>query len=482
MPTKCPEKIEVVPATNLFSINFPVNMSGSETINIDYQTKSITLNTKSFSYDIPQMNTEHNGINDPKSKHWPLIETWVTKKVTKKIKVFGKQMEIKIPVPTPTQALYEIYILKKSAKITFFTIPKFIFKMNTVSNHKANVNCNFTLTVEASGGCLLQGTTIASINSFYQVFHPTNPSIDISKMSATQRSTYINNMLVDSHFLAASFAATATLILAYLLRDGLSVNFTVLKALATLNWTVNTFYIEFGDLNINIPSFQLSLDQIDILKDPLTGQEHPVTVSGSQSDGLTVTVQLLSIPNGDFFALMLTSLKNTLKAVTDATGNALPGYTQTYVNDLKDILAQLQKADDSVTKWLQEYLGISYNIIISFVFCPSGMSNVPPTPFYLKVELDLNVNPYKILDDLFDAAEVIETEMAKFENEFLADLDKITPKNFHSLDTMLKSALNAVNKELKDATESGQKIIDNKYINKIYTTALVAYIPIEPPP
>ena len=70
--------------------------------------------------------------------------------------------------------------------------------------------------------------------------------------------------------------------------------------------------------------------------------------------------------------------------------------------------------------------------------------------------------------------------MKKFENNFIKDLDKITPKNFHSLDNTLKSALNNVNKQLKDATESGQKLIDNKYINKNYTIYIEVYIPIEP--
>jgi hypothetical protein len=36
------------------------------------------------------------------------------------------------------------------------------------------------------------------------------------------------------------------------------------------------------------------------------------------------------------------------------------------------------------------------------------MSNIPPTPFYLSVEIYLHVNPYKIITELFDAAEAIE--------------------------------------------------------------------------
>lgn len=484
---KCPDKILIVPSSDLFSINFPVNMSGSDTTNINYQTKAISLSSPKFSYDIPQMNISNNGINDPKSKHWPLIETWKTKKIKKHIKIFGQTLSISIDIPTPTQAFYEIYILKKNAKITFFTIPSFKFQMNTTSNHNVNVNCNFTLSVEANAGCLLQATTADSINGFYKQFH--NSNINILTMSTTDRATYINNMLVDPNFLSTSFAATSTLILAYILRDGLTLNFTILKVLVNnLQWTVISFYIEFGDLNINIPSFLLSLDQIpgfklpfDVLKDPITGQEHPVTVSGSLDDGLTVTIQIITIPF-DFFPILITCLTNTLKLATDGAGNALPGYTQSYVDELKNTLTLLNDGTQSITNWIDKYLGITGNIIISFVFCPAGMSNVPPTPFYLKVQLNLTINPYKILDDLFDAAELIETEMTNFENNFIKDLDKITPKNFHPLDTMLKSALNNVNKQLKDATESGQKLIDNKYINKIYTTALVAYIPIEPPP
>ena len=108
---KCPKTITIVPSSDLFSINFPVNMSGSNTININYQTKAISLSTPNFYYYIPQMNTANNGINDPKSNHWPLIETWKIKKIKKHIKIFGLTFSISIDIPTPTQAFYEIYIL-----------------------------------------------------------------------------------------------------------------------------------------------------------------------------------------------------------------------------------------------------------------------------------------------------------------------------------------------------------------------------------
>ena len=186
---------------------------------------------------------------------------------------------------------------------------------------------------------------------------------------------------------------SATTLLTYLLRDGLAAKFTVLKASGKLNWTLNSFYIEFGDLNITIPKFQIALDFPDILKDPVTGEEHPVTVTGNPDKGLFVSVQLLAIPNADFFGLMLTSLQNTLNLAKGAIGT--PSYDAAYVNGLETILAQLQNGDDQVTKWIQQYLGISFTIKISFVFCPAGMSSVPPSPFFLRIEIDLNINPYK---------------------------------------------------------------------------------------
>ena len=79
---KCPEKITVVPVSELFSFDFITNMNGTETININYTTKPMSF-SKSFNYDILQMNTANKGINNPISKHWPLIETWKTINTTK---------------------------------------------------------------------------------------------------------------------------------------------------------------------------------------------------------------------------------------------------------------------------------------------------------------------------------------------------------------------------------------------------------------
>ena len=39
-----------------------------------------------------------------------------------------------------------------------------------------------------------------------------------------------------------------------------------------------------------------------------------------------------------------------------------------------------------------------------------------------------------------------------------------------------------VNKELQNSTQSAQKMIDNKYLNKTYKPAFAVNIPIEPPP
>jgi hypothetical protein len=470
---RCPDKITSVPVANLFSFNFPINMSGTDIINIKYSTKPIVLSTKPFNYDILKMNTNNNGINDPKSKHWPKTVTWKTKNVTKKIKILGQKYEIKIPIPTPTQAYYEIYTLKKSAQLKFFTIPAFKFEIDSSLNWQGNISCSFTLSCEFVGACLLEATSAQLIDIFYndgkQILQIQDPTI---------RTNRIINMLGNPNFL---LYGSATTLLTYLLRDGLTAAFTVLKASGKLNWTLNSFYIEFGDLKIKIPKFQISLDFPDILKDPVTGQEHPVTVSGNPEDGLVITVQLLSIPNADFFGLMLTSLQNTLNIAKSASGT--PSYDDAYVNELETILAKLQNGDDQVTKWIQQYLGISFTIVISFVFCPSGMSSVPPSPFFLRIEVDLNINPYKILDDFFKGAEIIENTLSEFENEFLDSVENIKGTAFaHPIEKMLQGALNTANKELQSATQSAQKMIDNKYLNKVYKPAFSVNIPIEPPP
>ena len=81
---ECPSKIEIVPTSNIFSFNFNINMSGNENANVNYSSKPITLSTKPFKYDILAINTKNKGVNDPISKHWPLIETWKTTNITKK--------------------------------------------------------------------------------------------------------------------------------------------------------------------------------------------------------------------------------------------------------------------------------------------------------------------------------------------------------------------------------------------------------------
>lgn len=472
MPFKCPSKIEIVPIAELFSFDFITNMNGTETININYSTKPTSF-SKSFNYDILQMNTANKGINNPISKHWPLIETWKTTNTTKKIKIFGKKYNIKIPLYKPTQALYEIYTLKQSTKLTFYTIPAFKFKMNSNFKIVGSLSNNFTLSVEGKGGCLLQATTAELIDNFYK------DGKQILQMgSSTDRTNRIINMFEDPKFLIYT---QASLLLTYLLRDGLTAEFLVLKASSKINWTLNTFYIEFGDLKLQIPKFQIELDFPDILKDPITGQEHPVIVSANKGEGLIVKVQLLSIPNGNFFELMVISLKNTLKLAQEAQGT--PSYDANYVKELEDILNQFDNVNDTVTQWLQKYLGMSYTITFFFVFCPAGMSNIPPTPFYLAVEIYLHVNPYKIITELFDAAEEIEKTMINFENKFWDDVESIKHTGFaHPLEKILKGALNRLNNELLTATEKAQKEMNNKYVNKIYSPTFLVFIPIEPLP
>jgi hypothetical protein len=470
MPFECPKTLNDVPVDNLFSFDFTTNVNGTESTNINYITNPITLSTKSFNYDILQINKTNKGINDPISKHWPLIETWKSKSVKKKIKIFGKTYEIKIPLYKPTQAYYEIYTKKKTAKITFFTIPSFKFQFNSDISWSGDIKCNFSLSCESNGACILSVATADLIDNYY------NDGIKILEMTnANDRTTRIEDMLSNKYFY---LYASSSLLLTYLLRDGLAANFTILNASGKLNLNVNSFYIEFGDLNITIPKFQMQIDLTDILTDPITGKPHPVTVSGSPTSGLTVTVQLLQIPNGDFFGLMITSLQNTLDLAKKATGT---DYDEIYIQELENILAQLENADDSVTKWIKEYLGISYAITISFVFCPAGMSAVPPTPFYIKIEFTFDINPYKILDDLFDAAELIEKAMDIFENDLLTDVEDIGPSFAHPIEHMIQGALNTLNKELKSATDSGKKLIDNKYINRIYSPTLKGSFPIVPP-
>ena len=467
MPFECPKETEIAPYSELFSFDFTTNMNGTNTQNINYTANKIPFFTNLFKYDILEINK---GINNPVSKHWPVIETWKTINTTKIKKIFGKKFPIKQFLYKPTQTVNEIFTSFQKPKLTFYTIPTFKFQMNSNFKIVGSLSNNFTLSVEGKGGCLLQATTANLIDDYYQ------DGKQILQMSnSTDRTNRIINMVANPKFLAY---VSATVILTYLLRDGLSAEFSVLKASSKINWTLNSFYIEFGDLKIQIPKFQIELDFPDILKDPITGQEHPVTVSANPGEGLIVKVQLLSIPNGDFFGLMLTSLQNTLNQAKAATGSS---YDAEYVKELEDTLSKLKNADDTVTQWLQKYLGISYTIIFYFVFCPAGMSEAPPTPFYLGVEIDLQVNPYKIIDELFDEAEAIEKTMSKFEDDFWDDVENIKNTGFaHPLENMLKGSLNRLNKELLSATEKAQKEMNNKYVNKIYSPVLLATIPIEP--
>lgn len=471
MPIECPKTINIVPEADLFSFDFAINMGGNDSTNINYSTQSITLSTKHFKYDILQIKTENDGINDRISKHWPNIKTWLSKTITKKIKIFGKTTAIPFHFPHPTQAYYEVYTKKETAKLTFFTIPSFKFQLDSNLLWSGDIGCNFTLSVENKaipGGVFLLSTATAGlIDTFY------NDGIEISSMqNSTDRTTRIKTMLNDSKFYEY---ASATTLLAYFMKEGLCASFTINNASGNLKWNLDKFYMEFGDLKINIPKFTIELPFPNIVK------EHPITVTGSPEFGLMVSVELIRIP-GDktFLDLMIDGLQSTLDAANNLIGT--DKYDAAYVKELNDILNQLRDDTDSVTKWIQNYLGISYTTIISFVFCPEGMTNVPPTPFYLKVELDLNVNPYKILNDLFNAAEAIEKTMATFENDLLKAVKDIGPSFAHPIEHMIKGALNTLNKELQSATAKGQKLINNKYLNKVYTPHIITYVPVELPP
>ena len=484
MPFECPKKIETVPESDLFSFNYTFNMKGNDTQNIDYSTKPLTFGTKPFKHDILKINK---GINDPISKHWPRIETLKMKSISKKIKLFGKTFNITQSLPTLTQTVDEIYTKTETKQITFFTIPSFIFQLNSSLAWSGDIKCNFTLSVESKevpGGVFLLATAVNGeknqaadlIDKFYTDYKHDTTYTSITQLTdSSARTKVITNMLNDPAFLGYT---SATALLTYLMRDGLTANFRIDNASGKLNWNLDKFYIEFGDLKINIPKFTIELDFNNILG---TGDfAHPITVSGSPEYGLMVTVQLLSVPGGDFFKLMIAGLNSTLAAEQKLVGTS--SYNEAYIKELEDICKKLGDADDSVTKWIQNYLGISYTTIISFVFCPAGMTNVPPTPFYLKFELDLNVNPYKILDELFDAAESIEKALASFENDLLKEFKEILPGFSHSVEHIIKGALNKANKELLSGTEKLQKKINNKYINKVYTPHIITYIPIEPPP
>ena len=466
MPFKCPAVgASIVPVSNLFSFDFAVNMSGNYTTNIDYSTKAITFGTKTIKYDILKIN---NGINDPLSKHYPKIVTWKNQKIKKHIKLFGKKFDISINIPSPTQTVDEIYTKKENIKIVFFTIESFKFKINATLSFSGNMNNNFNISVSGVGGSLLQLTTAGLIDGYF------NDGKQILSMSPSDQTTRIINMLADPKFLEYAMGAT---LLTYLLKDGLCASYSILKAGGKIKFALNNLSFEYGDLKIVFPIFNIDIDIPDLLKDPITGQDHPVTVYGNTTSGLIVEVQLIVIENLDFFELIITGLQNTLKVAKGVTGTS---YNPDYVKELEDILAQLQNADDSVTNWITKYLGMTCTITINFVFCPAGMSSVPPTPFFLDINLTLNINPYKILDDLFDLAIVIEEAAAVFENDFLNDVKTLT--KCHTLDNMLKSALNTVNKELTTATKTAQDKINNKYLNKVYTAAFNAFIPIEPPP
>lgn len=471
MPFKCPET-SLVPKldSEVFSLDFNVKMSGNQTTNIDYSTKSITFSTPTIKYDILKIKL---GVNDPMSKHTPRIVTWITKKVTKKIKLFGKNYPISINVPTPTQVIDEIYLEKSHIKIIFFTIEPFNFKMNSNLSFTGSTSNNFQLSVDGPGGTLLALDTANLIDSFL------NDGKKTLTMNTSDQTKRIENMLANPNFLAVAMSTT---LITYLLRDSLSVAYTILKASGKINFTLNNLTFGYGDkLKIDFPKFNIAIDLPDILKDPITGQEHPVTVSGYLESGLILQVQLLVIQNLDFFGLILTGLQNTLDIAKKATGTE---YNPDYVKELGDILTQLQNADDSVTNWLKKYLGMTLTITIYFVFCPAGMSNVPPTPFYLQVNLEININPYKILEDLLDLDLVIEESMSEFENYLLNEVESITKKgsSAHALEKIMQSALNLVNKELKKVTLEAKKKIDNKYLNKIYTFSAAVMIPIEPPP
>jgi hypothetical protein len=463
----CPESLEYEGflSTTLIAFEMNKNISGSTTQTLKVNTNPITFKSKEIKYKWMRINK---GCNDAKSKHWPKTCDWVEKHITKKIKFCGFSRKISIPYWIPTKCDDEVYTTReKLPSYDVYIMPSFKFDFKFTLGGSINLKSEFSIDSEGKAGAvggLLLPATQDKINDLYGLTGADDKTTPIGKMTSDQRIDFLVTMVKDN--LAAG-------ILVYLLNDTLTYMYTITSFTSTFNIEITTFKLSFGDLNITIPQFQISITIPDIV------DKHPITMTYNADGTFTTQILLYSSKDkdNDFFNMMLNGITYTIDKYIDD-----PNLNTNYdIKELQNIQKMLQNKTDETTIWLEQYIGLTYELNVYAFLCLSDAPETgpPPSPFSIKTVFTVGLNPYKILEKILDVTAELQSIMENVENELLDDIKDIPGAFSHTLDSLLDSSLKQYNRVINKGLKAAQTDITKKYLDKELETSLVLYIPIE---
>jgi hypothetical protein len=287
-------------------------------------------------------------------------------------------------------------------------------------------------------------------------FDSDNPP-DMSQMSKTEVNTYIGRLAAE-----VAFAP----ILAYLVRDGISLSYTINHLFGDAYIDMRELKLEFGDLKIVIPKFRLKINVPDVLAD------HPVEVEVGADKALKVKVLLFTIKS-DFFEDMINGIKDTLSKAEDATKFDFKA--------LQDTLNFLEDTNNVASQWAKNHLGLRSEYNFYFVLCPSGMRQTPATPFYIQIEFLIFFNPYKILETIIDYTQQLNGATEKFSNTLANKVPGVPKPYKHTLQKQIDSSTKSVTKPIRKGLKDIKKRLDNKLINAERKVKGYSNIPLVPP-
>jgi hypothetical protein len=459
MPADCGAiYVKATGESELFGFDFNAKMGGEERVNIDFHLDAtdIVLPFNLFpKFPFLKVNVVDNSeINDRIQDWWPLLATWRKKSCKIKIRINKKWIPIPpIPYWTPTQAISEIYVGDvKLDDIQLFTIPSFNLKLDVTAGGSFTLQSHFGMILSGISGLLLAMDTQQLIKDF----DSDNPP-DMSQMSKTEVNTYIGRLAVQ-----VAFAP----ILAYLVRDGISLSYSINHLFGDAYIDIQELKLEFGDLKIVIPKFRLKINVPDVLAD------HPVEVEVGSDRTLKVKVLLFTIKS-DFFEDMINGIKDTLSKAEDATKFDFP--------ELRKTLNFLEDTNNVASQWAKNHLGLRSEYNFYFVLCPSGMTQTPATPFYIQIEFIIFFNPYKILETIIDYTQQLNGATEKFSNT-LKEQAKILPKPvIHTVAKQVNSGIKKAARPIRKGLNDVKKRLDNKLINAERKVKGYSNIPIIPP-
>ena len=462
----CPESIEYEGflSTTLIEFEINKNISGSTTQRININTNPITFKSKEIKYKWMKINK---GCNGAKSKHWPKICDWVDTYIKKKVKFCGYSHTFSIYTRLPSKCYDEVYTThEKFPSYDVYTMPSFKFDFKFTLGCSANLESEFSIDSEgklgAVGGLLLPATQ-QKINDLYGLTGADDNTTPIGEMTSDNRIKFLVNMVKDN--LAAG-------ILVYLLNDTLTYAYTITSFTSTFNIEIQTFILSFGDLNITIPHFQITITIPDIAKD------HPIIMTYNADGTFTTQILLYSSKDKDdnFFTMMLDGITSTIDKYIDDPETTYD------IKELQNIQKMLQNKQDETTIWLEQYIGLTYELNVYAFLCLSDAPTTgpPPSPFSIKTLFTVKFNPYKILDKILDVAAELQSIMENVENELLDDIKDIPGSFSHTLDSLLDNSLKQYNKVINKGLKAAQNDITKKYLDKELEASLALYIPIEP--